>query len=224
MAVALNPCNTDSDSMLRFTAYMSVVYGAQALWWEGISTCAPIGSAKFELVAAINNRVAMWADPLFLKSSNKYTVVDARSTSSVALPPLVSGGVAVPFTPPGSHRVGELPLVVSMSPDMVALRMNNTSSGDPPYILFISTVLSPAAGGAALRDVEITLNPEIAVTQPIEANPAQGNPTTCNLHRLGSKLPLRLVGGGAQLVAYLYPNMLAAKAKRAKAAPRPWSP
>ena len=53
MSVALSPCDTDSDSMLRFTAYMSVVYGAQALWWEGVGACAPIGSAKFELIAAI---------------------------------------------------------------------------------------------------------------------------------------------------------------------------
>jgi len=181
---------------------MSVVYGAQALWWEGISACAPIGSAKFELVAAINNRVAMWADPLFLKSSNRYTVLDAWSTSSVALPPLLSGGVAVLFTPPGSHRIGELPLVVSMSPDMIALRMNSTKSGDPPYLLFISTVLSPTPGGAGVRDVEIQLSPELGFTQPIESDPSQGIASTCGMHRLGSKLPLRLAGGGAQLVAF----------------------
>ena len=202
MAVAVNPCGTDSDSMLRFTVYMSVVYGAQALWWEGVGACAPIGSAKFELVAAINNRVAMWADPLFLKSSNRYTVLDAWSTSSVALPPLLSGGVAVLFTPPGSHRIGELPLVVSMSPDMIALRMNSTKSGDPPYLLFISTVLSPTPGGAGVRDVEIQLSPELGFTQPIESDPSQGIASTCGMHRLGSKLPLKLAGGGAQLVAF----------------------
>ena len=217
--------------MLRFSAFASVIYGAQALWWEGVGACAPIGSPKFDLIASINNRVAMWADPLFLKSSiSGYTVREAWSTSSIAaLPPLVSGGVSVAFNAPG----GETSLVVDMSPDLIALRMDSTVKGKPPYLLFISTQLSLAAGGAGIRDVEITLEPGVGSTTPIANNPAPENdpqannlyPSTCKMHRLGSKLPLKLAGGGAQLVGYtmeLPPKN--ALTLRARAPLRPWSP
>ena len=39
----------------------------QALWWDNLATCAPLGSASFELVAGINRRVAQFAEPLFLR-------------------------------------------------------------------------------------------------------------------------------------------------------------
>jgi hypothetical protein len=36
-AVSINPCATDSDSMLRFAAYSAVALGsANALWWEAL--------------------------------------------------------------------------------------------------------------------------------------------------------------------------------------------
>ena len=59
-----------SESMARFAVYSSVLIGgAQAIWWEGMGKCAPVGSAEFALIGAINNRVAQWADPLFLRTS-----------------------------------------------------------------------------------------------------------------------------------------------------------
>ena len=42
-AVALPTCATDSDSLLRLAAYLSLPFGAQALWWEGLGGCAPVG-------------------------------------------------------------------------------------------------------------------------------------------------------------------------------------
>lgn len=66
-AVSIDPCGTDSDSMMRFAAYTSVLLGGQALWWEGMGRCAPVGSSTFETVSSINNRVAQWAEPLFMR-------------------------------------------------------------------------------------------------------------------------------------------------------------
>ena len=65
-AVQLDAC-IKSDSLLRFGAYASVLLGAQALWWENMPTCAPIGSPAFEMVGGINRRVATVAKPLFLR-------------------------------------------------------------------------------------------------------------------------------------------------------------
>ena len=39
-------------------------------------------------------------------------------------------------------------------------------------------------------------------TQPIEPDAFQGEPVTCNLRWTGSRMPLVLAGGGAQLVTY----------------------
>ena len=103
MAVTLDACAVESDSLVRFAAYASVVWGAQALWWEGVGRCAPVGEANFDLVASINRRVAQWAEPLFLKAKDeavyarsepgvfnivRYAVTDVWSTSSLTLPPL----------------------------------------------------------------------------------------------------------------------------------------
>ena len=67
-AVQLGPCLTNSDSLLRFLDYSAVLLGAQALWWDGATACAAIGSKKFGIVSGINQRVAQWAEPLFMRS------------------------------------------------------------------------------------------------------------------------------------------------------------
>ena len=52
-----------SESMVRFAAYSSVLIGgAQALWWEGMGKCAPVGSDQFALIGDINNRISQWCD------------------------------------------------------------------------------------------------------------------------------------------------------------------
>ena len=62
MAVGLDACRLPaSDSMLRFAAYASVLWGAQALWWEGIGACAPLESPEFALIGAVNARLAQCA-------------------------------------------------------------------------------------------------------------------------------------------------------------------
>ena len=65
-AVQLDPCGLKtggsmSESMVRFAAYSSVLIGgAQALWWEGMGRCAPVGSNEFALIGDINNRISQW--------------------------------------------------------------------------------------------------------------------------------------------------------------------
>ena len=39
-------------------------------------------------------------------------------------------------------------------------------------------------------------------TQPIEPDAFQGEPVTCDLRWTGSRMPLALAGGGAQLATY----------------------
>jgi hypothetical protein len=57
MAVTIDACGYASESLHRAAAYWSAVWGAQAIWWEGLGRCAAVGSAKFELVASINRRL-----------------------------------------------------------------------------------------------------------------------------------------------------------------------
>lgn len=70
MAVTINACAYESESLNRAAAYWSVIFGSQALWWEGVGRCAAVGSAKFKLIASINRRLSQWAEPLFLKGSS----------------------------------------------------------------------------------------------------------------------------------------------------------
>ncbi len=70
MAVTIDACGYESESLNRAAAYWSVIFGAQAVWWDGIGECAQVGSDKFKLIASINRRVTQWAEPLFLKGSS----------------------------------------------------------------------------------------------------------------------------------------------------------
>lgn len=70
MAVTINACAYEAESLNRAAAYWSVVFGAQALWWEGVGSCAVVGSPKFKMIAETNKRLSQWAEPLFLKGSS----------------------------------------------------------------------------------------------------------------------------------------------------------
>ena len=59
-AITIHPCTADSDSLLRFGAYMALPFGVQALWYEGVGQCARVGTTKFELLSSINTRLAQW--------------------------------------------------------------------------------------------------------------------------------------------------------------------
>jgi len=229
MAVTLDACALESDSLARFAAYSSVIWGAQALWWEGVSACAPLGSDDFALIGSINRRVAQWAEPLFLKSKNeavylyaqpgvynvvRYAVAQVWSTSSLKLPP-VQGVTAARPSPGG--------LIENMDDDVIAIHLVNTSvvpSDKTRALLFLSTAFAPSRGGAPIRQLSIQMRSDITSAQPVEPDLFQGwgdlphvnsppgiapnffGTKPCFLSWWGGKLPLQLAGGAAQFVTY----------------------
>ena len=66
-AVQIDPCATESDSLLRFSVHAALLLGAQGLWWQSMEAC----TEQFELVSSINRRVAQWAEPLFMRNSHR---------------------------------------------------------------------------------------------------------------------------------------------------------
>ena len=103
-AVMLDACAVNvSSSAARFQAYASVLYGAQAVWWRRMDECAAVGSPSFDLIAAINRRIASFAGPLFLRTESRlyapigpgsYGVAAAWSTD--VPPPLANGALPSP--------------------------------------------------------------------------------------------------------------------------------
>lgn len=220
-AVGLDVCALRaSDSQLRFAAYASVVWGVQALAWQSMASCAPVGSDAFRLVSSVNARIAQWAEPLFLVPAPgdgpSYRVAALYSTSSLPLPPLQ--GVA-PIAPGSTADA----IVQVMAGEMVAVLLQNASAGVTPrrLLLFLSTALDASAGGAAVRDVPVTLHSTVVSSKPIEPDTFQGYATwpgqlgtpgmppdfagtgACDLSWLGKTAPLRMPGGSAQLVEFV---------------------
>jgi len=193
-AVALSPCDTESDSLLRFAAYTSLVAAeSKALWWVDMERCAPIGSAKFALVGGINARVGQWGNA-FLGADTMPSAVFSTATT---------------VTVNNSSRPGRTSgdLVQAMPDDLVVFEL-----GGPPVavpggkkstrlLYVVSTILSATPGGAPVRDVTLRLRSNVRGTQPIEGNCFEGH-CLCNMMRVGNVLPLKLSGGSAQLVGY----------------------
>ena len=73
---------------------------------------------------------------------------------------------------------------------------------DDNVLLVLSTELSLEAGGAPVRQLNVTLRPDVWTSHPIEPNAYQGFSTDCNLGWLGPFVPLRLPGGAAQALSY----------------------
>ena len=186
MAVTLSACDTTSDSFTRFAAYASVIWGAQALWWEGVGACAPIGTDEWAMISSINRRLSQWAEPLFGNAKDestygyggggsgrpwnvtRYVVDQVWSTSSLELPPL-QGVAARPPT------VGEL--VEGMDEELIVIHLVN-ASGAPPArtraLLVLSTSLSSERGGAPVRQLAIQMRSDVTSTKPIEPDFFQG--------------------------------------------------
>ena len=231
MAVSLDACRLPaSDSQLRFAAYASLLWGAQALWWEGVGSCAPVGTAAFALIASVNNRVAQLATPLFLNPAGRsnpnhrdwpYAVRAVYSTTALSLPPL-NGTVA--------RRPGEraADVVQSMDDEMIAVELTNATASAPGayhnarrLLLMFSTALSPQKAGAPIRSVRVRLRDDVTSTKPVEPDryqgfadlpgsksPPPGLPPTfdgkqeCALSWVGNVMPLQLPGGSAQLLSF----------------------
>ena len=188
MAVKLDACKLPAaETFLRFATYASVLWGAQALWWEGVGACAPHGSRAFKLLAAVNTRLAQWVGPLFLRPRSyrpaPWAVVDVTSTSSLALP-LLSGFVA--------RRPGTRPIdtVQAMEEEMVAVVLANATVGAPEtyrgaqrLLLLFSTQLgaSQGLGGGGepgqehgARSIRLRLRSDATSVRPVEPDAYQG--------------------------------------------------
>lgn len=231
MAVTLDACTLESDSLARFAAYSAVLWGAQALWWEGVGACAPVGSDDFALIAGINRRIAQWAEPLFLKAKDesvylqieghvvdvvRYQITDVWSTSSLKLPSLQGVHARLP---------AQGDLIEAMDDELVAVHLANVSlvapAGRTRALLFLSTALSTSRAGAPVRQLAIQMHPDVVSTRPIEPDRLQGftdAPSDDAPHGIsptffgelgcwlswygGGKMPLQLAGGSIQMVVY----------------------
>eukprot|EP01052_Picozoa_sp_SAG31_P003854 SAG31_NODE_152_length_22216_cov_16.550029_15_plen_1048_part_00 len=208
VAIAVDVCVTDSDSLLRWSAFSSLTTAflppadrynetlAGALWWDGLGSCARIGTPKFELLASINLRLtqAVWMDAFSKVGVPTHTRI--WSTSSLD----VHGSVA-----PGSQGPGGL--LLAMSPELIVYEFAastdvNTSSG---IFYVLSSQLSLVAGGAPVRRVSLKLRASVVSTEPIEGGCFQGF-SKCGLHRVGNVLPLTLPGGSGQLASFAGPT------------------
>ena len=139
-------CATKSEAHARLAAYGAVIIGgAQALWWEGVGRCAPVGSPLFELIGSINRRISQWAEPLFLRQAKPlFTVADVFSTTSLKIRS-DTFGQNQPQTPGSSAAQ----LIQAMDTDVIALHLTNSTavpSGiEEHYLLFLSTDLGAKA-------------------------------------------------------------------------------
>ena len=220
MAVSLDACRLKADAArLRFSAYASVIFGAQAIWWEGMGECAPVGSAEFALIGTVNARLAQWGGPLFLKMDRRdalppFVVESVFSTSSLKLPPLQ--GVT-----PRRPGLRDEDAVQEMSEELVVVQFANTSAVADRDRRRLLLVLSTGVD-AGVRDVRVSLRGDAMNARPIEPDAFQGfadlpprnvnsppgfGPNLlgvgpCPLSWRGSEMPLRMAGGGVQLVFF----------------------
>ena len=202
-AVMFDACSANrSDSVTRFQAFASVLYGAQGVWWRHMDTCAKVNSPQFGLISAINRRIASWADPLLLQPS-LYAVTAAWSSSvGVEYPPF--------FTPTGAQitvgKPGPGQLIVEAPPGLLIVELANVTKTAPGraerYVFFLSTRLAGLPGGAPMAEYRVVWREDVATTHPVEADPEHAGAGSCNLNWLGSVSPITLPGGGIQLVTY----------------------
>jgi hypothetical protein len=152
MAVTLDACAHDSESINRAGAYWSAIFGAQAIWYEGVGKCAPVGSDKFKMIAQTVRRLTQWVEPLFEKGSSspawrtiagqpdnvdcrhnlaacdteqlRYNVTAVFSTSSLQIPSLQGVSAAKP----GASKSD---LVQSMDEELVVIVLQNRTEVRP---------------------------------------------------------------------------------------------
>ena len=230
MAVSVDACATDAESLLRFGAYTSILLGSQMLWWAGVAECAPIGSEKFGLISKLNRRISTWAQPLMLPVGPAlpplYRVHAVWSTSSITFPPL--GGVAGAGAGVTPRAPGSSPsdLIRFMDEELLAVELTNRSDvqrGMPTRVLLVlSTDLAATRGAPGVRQLELGLRGDVSHTVPIEPDALQGyadlpwgtprgnvpnaprdftGADRCPMGWLGPRAPLRLPGGSVQVMS-----------------------
>lgn len=193
--VALDACVSPSDSMLRWSAFSALAYGARGLFWQGAGVCAPRGSPRFGLLASINKRIAGWGN----------TFVASATASSFPgggynVTRLWSTGFALAHaTLPGSGGPADL---VQSADDNVLVAQLGSMGREPatPLLFIVDQRVHAQPGGAPPRTLRVTLRDDVHFTSPIEGDCAASR-CQCGLGLLGNTVTLELPGGSGQLVA-----------------------
>ena len=85
---SLDACSYASDSLLRFQAFASVVFGARGIFWRGARQCAGLGTPKFGLLASINSRLAGWSGVFVPSYAGGSAVARSLVTTSLGSGPI----------------------------------------------------------------------------------------------------------------------------------------
>jgi hypothetical protein len=171
-----------------------------------------------DIAAALGNSVPHTVPPF---GPTDYVLDAVWSTSALTLPPLNgANGTLVHAVAPGGDAGA---LVQAMDKDLIVAHFRNASADGQngtsycmtaqtvqgqdcityDAVLWIfSTELSLDRGGAPVRQLNVSLRGDIWTTHPVEPDAYQGFTTDCNLGWLGPFIPLRLPGGGVQVVSY----------------------
>jgi hypothetical protein len=95
---------------------------------------------------------------------------------------------------------------VSAPPGLLIVELSNTSNTVPhragKYVFFLSTELANSTGAAKVKDYDVIWRDDVWFTHPIEVDVEKPGDVGCDLNWLGSKSPIKLPGGGIQLVTY----------------------
>ena len=193
---AVDACASDSDSMLRWSAFAALAYGARGLYWQGAAACAPLGSPKFNLLASINKRIAQWGNT-FVADQNPG--IGAGGGYNVTR--MWSSGFALPHAvAPGSGGPGDLVQAADPEVLVVQLHPGDGRSTAIPLVYVVDQRVDHTPGAAMPRTIRVQLREDVTGTQPLEGD-CTASRCQCNLGNIGNVLTIQLPGGSGQLVA-----------------------
>ena len=197
---ALDACASDSDSMLRWSAFSALAYGARGLYWQGAGKCAPHGSAKFGLIASINKRIAAWGNTFVANLANP----GRHPGGGYNVTRMWSSGFTLPHAVrPGSG--GPTDLVQAADADVLIVKLQTPDGREErneatPLLYVVDQRVSHTPGAAQPRTVRVTLREDVKATQPVEGDCAASR-CLCAMSLIGNVLTIKLPGGSGQLVA-----------------------
>ena len=192
---SVDACASPSDSMLRWSAFSALAYGARGLFWQGAGKCAPYGSPRFGLLASINKRIAQWGNTFVSDWRNSDFAGGGYNVTH-----LWSSGFQVPHAvPPGSR--GPADLVQAADSDVLVAALGSMGRQPATTLIYVVDMrVHTAPGGAPPRQLSVQLRSDVLATQPIEGDCAASR-CQCGMSLLGSRLTIKLPGGSGQLVA-----------------------
>jgi hypothetical protein len=187
-------CAAESDSLLRWSAFSALAYGARGVFWRGAAKCAPLGSARFSLLASINKRLAQWGNT-FVESRGPQDYPNGGYNISR----LYSTGYELPSTvAPGSG--GPSDIVQAADDNVLVALLGYKGRPGTPLLYIVDKRVDPTPGAAGVRTVRVSLRSDVTATQPVEGDCVAAH-CQCGLSNLGNAVTIQLPGGSGQLVA-----------------------